>query len=85
VGIWGSISLFKKGPLVILAKGAQMNSRCYIKEILYPNAVPFYDQLVEEYGDALWQQDGAPYHTSGITTAYLKALYTSDVCQSRGI
>jgi DDE superfamily endonuclease len=74
MGIWGCISLFKKGSLMILAKGARMNSRRYIKEILYPNAVPFYDQLVEEYGDALWQQDGAPYHTSGMTTAYLKAL-----------
>jgi DDE superfamily endonuclease/Transposase len=74
VGIWGSISLSKKGPLVILAKGARMNSRRYIQEILYPSAVPFYDQLLGEYGDALWQHDGAKYHTSQLTTAYLKGV-----------
>jgi DDE superfamily endonuclease/Transposase len=74
VGIWGCISLSKKGPLVILAKGARMNSKRYIQEVLYPNAVPFYDQLIEEHGDALWQHDGAKYHTSQLTTAYLKAV-----------
>ena len=63
VNIWVCISLFKKGPLVILAKGARMNSKRYIQEVLYLNAVPFYDQLMEEYGDALWQQNGAKYHT----------------------
>jgi hypothetical protein len=74
VGIWGCISLFKKGPLVVLAKEARMNSKRYIQEVLYPNAVPFYDQIVEEHGDALWQQDGARYHTSQLTTAYLDAV-----------
>jgi DDE superfamily endonuclease len=59
---------------VILANGARMDSKRYIQDVLYPKAVPFYDQLVEEYGDALWQQDGARYHTSRLTTAYLDAL-----------
>ena len=53
VGIWGCFSLFKKGPLVVLAKGARINSRRYIKEILYPNIVLFCDQLVEEHRDML--------------------------------
>jgi Transposase/DDE superfamily endonuclease len=75
VGIWGCISLSKKGPLVILAKGARMNSKRYIQDVLYPGAVPFYHQLVEKYGDALWQQDGAGYHTSRATTAYLIASH----------
>jgi hypothetical protein len=59
-----------------------MNSKRYIQEILYPNAVPFYDQLVEEYGDALWQHDGARYHTSALTTAYLKAAQMQVPAQS---
>jgi hypothetical protein len=32
-----------------------MNSRRYIKKILYLNAVPFYNQFIKEYKDALWQ------------------------------
>ena len=51
-----------------------MNSQRYIQDILYPNAVPFYDQLMMEYGDALWQQDGARYHTLKLTTVYLDAV-----------
>jgi hypothetical protein len=51
-----------------------MNSKRYIQDVLYPKAVLFYDQITEEYRDALWQQDGAGYHTSRLTTAYLNAL-----------
>jgi transposase len=29
---------------------------------------------MKEYGDALWQHDGAKYHTPQLTTAYLKAV-----------
>jgi hypothetical protein len=29
---------------------------------------------MEEYGDVLWQQDGALYYTSGMTSAYFKAV-----------
>jgi hypothetical protein len=51
-----------------------MNFRRYIKEILYLNIIPFYNQLIKEYKDALWQQNKAFYHTSRMITVYLKAL-----------
>jgi len=40
VGIWGCISLFKKDPLVILAKGARMNSKSYIQVMKWPAKSP---------------------------------------------
>jgi transposase len=74
VGIWGAISLTIKGPLRTLTKGARMDSQRYIRQVLYPLAVPFYDCIVEKYGDALWRQDGASYHTSKMVTNYMKSV-----------
>jgi hypothetical protein len=68
------ISLEKKGPMVILPEGQRMNTKTYINKVLGPCVTPFYDELMEEYGDAVFQQDGARYHTSIASIKYLKEL-----------
>lgn len=68
------MSLDFKGPLVILLKGARMNSTRYCNIILNDHGYPFYKKLTHEKGCALWQDDGARYHTSKATDAYRKPL-----------
>jgi hypothetical protein len=53
VGIWGCISLDFKGSLVILSKGARMNSTRYYNTILNDYVYPFYEKLTHEKGCAL--------------------------------
>jgi len=59
---------------MILKKGARMNSYRYINEILTPHAAPFYVKRTLKYGDAVFIQDGAGYHTSKATLQHLEDL-----------
>jgi hypothetical protein len=63
-----------KGLLVILPKGARMNSTKYCNIVLNDHAYPFYEKLTLEKGCAIWQDDGAKYHTSKQTEAYRQSL-----------
>ena len=74
VGIWGAISMDFKSDLVILPRGERMTSKRYISMILNTAAHPFYEKVMEHCGDAIWQEDGAPYHTSKLTRDYEKSL-----------
>jgi transposase len=51
-----------------------MNSTRYCNTILNDYAYPFYEKLTHEKGCALWQDDGAPYHTSKETRVYRESL-----------
>ena len=51
-----------------------MNSHKYINKILTPYAAPFYAKRTLKYGDAVFMQDGARYHTSKATLRHLKDL-----------
>ena len=51
-----------------------MNSYTYCNKVLAPHAQPFYQQLTENRGIALWQEDGARYHTSKITETFRAKL-----------
>ena len=52
-----------KLDLVILPKGARMNSEKYCNHVLVPYAHPFYMKIYDHRSIALWQEDGALYHT----------------------
>jgi transposase len=64
------ISLDFKSELFINEKGERNDSQRYCK-ILHDVGIPFYHQLTEKRGIALWMQDGAPIHTSKMTQKYL--------------
>jgi transposase len=51
-----------------------MNSHRYINEILTPYMAPFYAKRTLKYGDTVFMQDGAGYHTSKATLQHLKDL-----------
>ena len=74
VGIWGAISLDFKSDLAVLKRGQRMNSILYCNKVLAPYAQPFYARITEERGIAIWQEDGAAYHTSAVTREYRKSL-----------
>ena len=47
-----------------------MNSGQYIRNVLAKRAFQFYCKLYEECGIAIWQDDGATYHTSRACEKY---------------
>ena len=74
VGVWGVISLDVKSELVIIPQGKRMNSKRYIQLVLNEGPHPFYDKVMEHHGDAIWQEDGARYHTSKATRSHEETL-----------
>ena len=64
VGIWASIRLGEKGPMLVLNKGRRMNSDIYIDEVLRPLGLSFYEACLTRRGLTIWMDDGASYHTS---------------------
>lgn len=74
VGIWGAISTNFKSDLLILPAGVRMNSERYIGLVLNEKAHPFYEKVMEAHGEAIWQEDGARYHTSKATRSHQAAL-----------
>jgi len=51
-----------------------MNSANYINLILNEVGYPFYEQVAEEYGDVLWQDDSAKYHVSNRVKDWQKSM-----------
>ena len=47
IGIWGAITMYRKGPIHILAKERRMNSDIYIEEVLKPLGVSFYEDCLK--------------------------------------
>ena len=64
VGVWASIRLGEKGPMLVLNKGRRMNSDIYIDEVLRPLGLSFYEACLTRRGLTIWMDDGASYHTS---------------------
>jgi transposase len=60
-----------KGPLIVLeylgGKGGGMNSSCYREQVLEGALPAFYQEIKEKRGRIMFQQDGAPSHTSKLT------------------
>ena len=50
VGIWASIRLGEKGPMLVLNKGRRMNSDIYIDEVLRPLGLSFYEACLTRRG-----------------------------------
>jgi transposase len=74
IGIWGCINSEMDGTLAILPSGVRMNSSLYISRILNEHGHPFYERIATAYGDALWQDDGAKYHTSKVVEEWRKSM-----------
>lgn len=71
VMVWGCIMNGQKGPLVVLeypgGKGGGMNSSRYREQVLDGVLRDFYDDMKKKKGHVIFQQDGAPSHTSKST------------------
>lgn len=72
LGIWGAITLGKKGPVPFLIKEGRMTSQIYVDQVLKQLGLPFYNELKEERGFVIWMHDGASYHTSKFTTKFCR-------------
>jgi transposase len=70
VSVFGVISLDFKSELFINKAGERNNASKYCW-ILHDVSVPFYQQLYEHRGQALWTQDGAPIHRAKRTQTYM--------------
>jgi len=75
VMIWGCIMRGRKGPLVVLeypgGRGGGMTADRYQDQVLENVLHDFYQEMCEERGHILFQQDGAASHTAKSTTAWL--------------
>ena len=74
VGVWGAISTDLKGKLVILPANARMNSELYTNVILNGPGYDLYEELTHTKGIAIWQDDGARYHTSKAVTKWRNSM-----------
>jgi hypothetical protein len=74
--VWGCILEGKKGPLVVLeypgGRGGGMTANRYQHQVLDHVLHNFYQEMSEERGQILFQQDGAPSHTAKTTAAWLE-------------
>ena len=74
--VWGCIMEGRKGPLVILeypgGKGGGMTAARYQDQVLDGPLHDFYQQMSEEQGLVLFQEDGASCHRAKSTKAWLK-------------
>jgi transposase len=65
----------RKGPLVVLeypgGRGGGMTGKRYISQVLEAHLCAFYHQMKEERPKVMFQQDGAPSHTSKLTKQWL--------------
>lgn len=71
VMVWACIMEGRKGPLVVLkypgGRGGGMTGRRYISQVLEAHLFTFYHQMKENRPEVVFQQDGAPSHTSKLT------------------
>ncbi len=75
VMVWGCIMEDRKGPLVVLdypgGKGGGMTAARYQSQILDGPLHDFYQEMCEERGIAVFQEDGASCHTAKSTKEWL--------------
>ena len=68
VMVWGCIMKGRKGPLAVLeypgGQGGGMTGQQYISQVLEAHLHTLYNQMKEERPEVVFQQDGAPSHTS---------------------
>jgi hypothetical protein len=74
IGIWACISLNIKGFLFVLPPGLRMTGPFYCNKIMNNFAYPFYKETAHAQGDALWQDNGAKYHTSKVVFQWQKSM-----------
>jgi len=76
VMVWGCIMGGKKGPLVVLdypgGRGGGMTAKRYQEQVLEGVLGDFYQQMCEERGMAVYQEDGASCHRAKTTQAWLQ-------------
>lgn len=70
--VWGCFVRGRLGPLVILPKG-QLNGGNYVN-ILESHFLDFWQEVSEELGYVLFQEDNAPIHTSRIAKTWRAAM-----------
>ena len=75
VMFWGCVMKGRKGPLVVLeytrGRGGGMTGQRYISQVLEAHLNSFYHQMKEERPGVMFQQDGAPSHTSKLAKQWL--------------
>ncbi len=73
VGVWACFCGDEIGPIYILPKKENMNSKRY-HWVLQHHFIPFYNRMREKYGDEVcMQQDNASWHTAKLITRYLES------------
>ena len=74
VMVWGGVTdCGLKTPLIIIPEGVKVNTEVYIK-MLRSEVLPWVKSQSWEHG-YVFQQDGAPSHTSNRTQAWLKSNF----------
>jgi len=68
VMVWAGICVTGKTPLVFVEKGAKIDQKYYIEEILEKEVLPWSEEHFEE--DWIFQQDSAPAHRAKRTQAW---------------
>jgi hypothetical protein len=75
VMVWGCIMEGKKGPLVVLdypgGRGGGMTAKRYQEQVLDGPLHNFYQEMSEERGMVVFQEDGASCHRAKTTKAWL--------------
>ncbi|KAF7964799.1 hypothetical protein HWV62_2878 [Athelia sp. TMB] len=73
--VWGCVMKGRKGPLVVLeypgGKGGGMTAARYQEQVLDRVLHEFYQEMAEERGQVVFQQDGAPCHRAASTRRWL--------------
>src|ERR1700737_4356195 len=70
IKVWGAIRWGKIGKLVVIEEKAgegKMNANNYCKQILDGELFDFWQEGMEELGELLIMEDGAPYHRGAAT------------------
>jgi len=75
VMVWGCILEGRKGPLVVLdypgGRGGGMTAKRYQDQVLNGPLHDFYQEMSEERGIVVFQEDGAPSHRAKSTCEWL--------------
>ena len=74
VMVWAGISKMGRTPLIFIPQGAKINSINYRELVLEP-VLKNVSQEIFESGSFIFQQDGAPAHTSKATQSWLQANF----------
>jgi transposase len=60
--VWGAFCGTTKSDLIFVPGKAKIDSATYVRTIMEPALVPFWQQCCEEYGWTIVMEDGAPGH-----------------------